>query len=502
MHKNDSNSGNRIAWGGIALAMVILSAVSISVPKAAAQSLQSGAKDATAYTQLFDQVYQFILKNYVDTVDPKVLYEGAMKGMFESLSDPYSVFLTDKMMGSMNDLTEGVFGGVGLYISKQARDPRLPEDAPRYIEIVSPIEDTPGWKAGLKPGDLISAIDGETTEPMSTDDAMGKIRGKPATTVALHIKRGKALEFDISVARAIIEIPTVRKALIPTDKGPVGYLRIIDFSPQTVPRVQETLKGFKTDGFKALIIDVRSNPGGLLDSVVQISDFFLDKGTIVSTKGRIPYENKVETAKSELSIAKDIPIVVLIDKGTASASEILSGALKDNRRALILGEKSYGKGVVQRIYPIDATGFKLTVSRYYTPSGGSIDKYGITPDIAIKEPDLSEAEAAELQKLISSGAIESWVEANPNASRAQRDSFAAKVLADGIKLPLRVITMIVKERLSRTSVAPAYDLEFDSGLTTALSTLDRPDFKSLIEASATVKETMDKLAASSPGTKK
>ncbi|MEI6387276.1 MAG: hypothetical protein WCQ50_11610, partial [Spirochaetota bacterium] len=126
MHKNDSNSGNRIAWGGIALAMVILSAVSISVPRAAAQSLQSGAKDAQSYTQLFDQVYQFILKNYVDTVDPKVLYEGAMKGMFESLSDPYSVFLTDKMMGSMNDLTEGVFGGVGLYISKQARDPRLP----------------------------------------------------------------------------------------------------------------------------------------------------------------------------------------------------------------------------------------------------------------------------------------------------------------------------------------------------------------------------------------
>ena len=494
---NGKRSKGRFAWGAVGVAMVLLSAVSIAVPRAAAQTAGGSSQDSRSYFQVFENVYQFILKNYVDVVDPKVLYEGAMKGMFEALGDPYSVFLSDKMMGSMNDLTEGVFGGVGLYISKQARDPRLPEDAPRYIEVVSPIEDTPGWKAGFKPGDLLLTINGEGSDPLSADDAMARIRGKPGSPVSFHVRRGKAMEFDLTVTRAIIEIPTVRKAVIPTAKGNVGYLRIIDFTPQTVPRVQEALASFDTAGYRALVIDVRSNPGGLLQSVVQISDLFLDKGTIVSTQGRSAFESSVDTAKPDLAISLDKPIVILIDRGSASASEILAGALKDNKRAYVIGEKSYGKGVVQRVYPIDTTGFKLTVSRYYTPSGGSIDKTGITPDIEVKEPELSDAETAEISKLYASGKIANFGDSHPGATAAERDAFVASLIKDGSSLSPRLLGRLIKEELSRTSMAPAYDLEFDRALAKALETMDRPDYADLLSAAKTVKENAEALKASS-----
>jgi carboxyl-terminal processing protease len=497
MNDSQGKRGRGFTWGAVGVAMVLLSAVSIAVPRAAAQTTGTAAQDSRSYFQVFENVYQFILKNYVDTVDPKILYEGAMKGMFEALGDPYSVFLNDKMMSGMNDLTEGVFGGVGLYISKQAKDARLPEDAPRFIEVVSPIEDTPGWKAGFKPGDLLLSINGEGTDPLSADDAMARIRGKPGSNVSFHVRRGKSMEFDITVARAIIEIPTVRKAIIPTPKGNVGYLRIIDFTPQTVPRVQDAIASFDKAGYRAMVIDVRSNPGGLLQSVVQIADLFLDKGTIVSTQGRSAFESSVNTANPDLAVSLDKPIIILIDRGSASASEILAGALKDQKRAVVIGEKSYGKGVVQRVYPIDTTGFKLTVSRYYTPSGGSIDKTGITPDIEVKEPDLTDAETAEIEKLYSSGKIANFADAHPNASAAERDAFAESLLKEGSKLSPRILGRLIRDELSRTSVAPAYDLEFDTVLAKALETIDRGDYADLLAKAKTVKENADALKAAS-----
>lgn len=490
------NSGNRVAWSAVAAAMALVAALSIAVPRAAAQTAGEQGGSSLQYFQTLEGVWQFIQRNYVDKVDPKVLYQGAMKGMFDALGDPYSVFLDDKLMGGLNDTLEGAFGGVGLYISKQAPDPRLPADAPRYIEIVSPIEDTPGWRAGFKPGDLIMKIDGESTVPMSADDAMAKIRGKPDTKVTLHIRRGKSLELDIAVARAIIEVPSVRKGVIPGPKGDIGYIRIIDFTPQAVQRVQEAIAGFAKTGYRAIILDVRSNPGGLLQSAVQIADFFLSSGPIVSTIGRIPQENSVEKATPSLLVPPDKPLVVLIDQGSASASEILSGALKDQKRALVIGSRSYGKGVVQRVYPIDdTTGFKLTVSRYYTPSGGSIDKTGITPDIAVKEPELSDAETAEAQRLLDSGKIVGFAESKPQATVAERDAFAAELLKGGYKLPLRTIELLIKEELSRNDLSSPFDLEFDTVLQTAISTIDRPDYAELLAKAQTVKEHADAEAA-------
>lgn len=490
------NLRERMTWGFVGAAMIFISAISLAVPTAAAQSTDQKSADTRQYFQVFENVYQFILKNYVDEVDAKELYQGAMKGMFEALGDPYSVFLDDAMMSDMTDVTEGVFGGIGLYISKQIPDPSLPEDVPRFIEVVSPIEDTPGWRAGFKPGDLIVEINGESTAPLSTDEAQAKIRGEAGSEVSFKIRRGEKLEFALTVKRAIIEIPTVRKALIPTGKGSVAYLRIIDFTPQTFPRVQEALKEFDDSGYRAMIVDVRSNPGGLLQSVIQIADLFLDRGVIVSTKGRSPFENSVNRAKPDLGVPADKPVIVLINRGSASASEILAGALKDNKRALLIGEKSYGKGSVQQVFPLDGNGFKLTMARYYTPSDWNIDKTGIMPDIEAKEPDISDAEAAEIERLFTSGRITAFVKEKPQATTAEREEFAQSLVAEGYGLPVRLLSRLVKDELSRTSIAPTYDLEFDVALVKALDTIDRPDYSSLLAEAKTIKE----LAAASDST--
>lgn len=486
----------RAAWGGLGLALFLFASLSFSVPAAVAQGAQSRDAERERYFQVFENVYDFILDNYVDEVEAKKLYEGAMKGMFEALGDPYSVFLDEAMMSDMTDVTEGKFGGIGLYISKQARDPRQPEDAPRYIEIVSPIEDTPGWRAGFKPGDLIVEIEGESTAPFSTDEAQSRLRGKPGTPITVKVRRGSSVFLDFTVTRAVIEIPTIRKALIPTGRGQVAYLRIIDFTPQTLPRVQEAIKEFNAAGYVGMVVDVRSNPGGLLQSVIQISDLFLSKGVIVSTRGRNPSENSVSRARPDLSVPADKPVVLLINRGSASASEILAGALKDNKRAYLIGENSYGKGSVQQIFPVDGTGFKLTMARYYTPSDENIDKTGIPPDLVAAEPEPTESENQAFEKLYEAGLIREFAEKNPEADKAKRDAYARELRAKGYGLSERLLQRLLRDELARTKPTVAYDLEFDEALNAALATLAKPDFDRLLAQTKSVKELVAEKKAS------
>lgn len=480
----------RFAWGAVTALLLLVSAIGFSAPAAFAEGSDPQAAEAQRYFQIFENVYQFILQNYVDEVEAKKLYEGAMKGMFESLGDPYSVFLDEAMMSDMNDTTEGKFGGIGLYISKQAGDPKAGEDAPRYIEIVSPIEDTPGWRAGFKPGDLIVKIEGESTAPLSTDEAQSRLRGEAGKDITVTVRRGVA-EFDITVTRAVIEIPTVKSALIPTKAGNAAYLRIIEFTPQTLPRVQEAIKGFDAAGYTSLIVDVRSNPGGLLDSVVRIADLFLDGGVIVSTKGRNPLENSVRRAKPDLAVPKDRPMVLLLNRGSASASEILAGALKDQKRAFLVGENSYGKGSVQVPYPIDGTGFKLTLARYYTPSDENIDKTGIPPDLVAAEPELSEAETAALVKLFEGDEIGAFAKKKPQASQAEREAFAKSLAAKGYALPERLLKRLVRDEFQKTSLAPVYDLEYDAALQAALAALADPAFAKRLSEAPSVKDLVE-----------
>jgi carboxyl-terminal processing protease len=466
--------------------VAVISLASIPVPRAFAQANDQASADARKYLEILNNTFRFVMQSYVDQPDAKKLYEGAMKGLFEALGDPYSVYMDDQEMGALNVRTTGEFGGVGLYISKQLRDPKAP-DEPRYIEIISPIEDTPGWKFGLKAGDLIIKIDGEPTAPLTTDDAQKRIRGKPNTTVTLTIRRPGLDDFEAKIGRTLIEFPNVKRALIPTSKGNVGYIRIIEFNAQAQSRVREALKEFDKSGYRALILDVRNDPGGLLQSVIEIANDFLDSGVIVSTKSRNLYENAVARAKPGQAIPGDKPIVILLNRGSASASEILAGALKDNKRAYLVGENSYGKGSVQQIYPIDGAGFKVTISRYYTPSDENIDKTGIPPDLEAKEPEFSKAETDSLQKLYDSGRISEITASWSTRSAAQKTAIAKES-----GLSENLLSRLAKDEANRKNPnPPVYDLEYDVALKAALDVLDRPDYPQMLAAAKTVRELVE-----------
>ena len=410
----------------------------------------------------FFEVFRFVQENYVDEekVSSDNLIQGALRGMFEALDDPHSAYLSPEEMRDLDDTTMGRFGGVGLIISK----------IDRGVEVVSPIEGTPAYRAGVNAGDIIVAVDGESVVDLNIDEVLSVLRGEPGSSVTMTIVRGKALRFDVRVVRDMIEVPTVRQDMIP---GGIAYLRIIQFTPLTVDRVEDSLQQFTDSGYNSLIIDLRSNPGGLLSAVIDISDFFLSKGPIVSTRSRVPSENHVFYASSRNTIVpEDLPIVVLIDRGSASASEILAGALQDTGRATIMGEKSYGKGSVQQIKRVGDAGFRLTMSRYYTPLGKNIDKIGISPDVPVQEPELTEEEEQALSRILEEELITDFLSRYPNPTDADIDSFEQELAGKGIELNDRYIRRLVRNELNRTNNnPPVYDLEFDLVLQEAVNYL-------------------------------
>ncbi|MDR1636521.1 MAG: S41 family peptidase [Treponema sp.] len=419
-------------------------------------------------------------------MDSKVLYEGAMQGMLNALGNPYSAFLVESEMSDLSDTTQGSFGGVGLYISKpiEAR----PDGKPPYVEVAAPIEDTPGWRAGINPGDLIIRINGEAIDVLSMDEVLSRLRGTPGEEVKLIIRRGEKLEFPVTLVRAIIEVSTTKFAMIDN----IGYLKLLTFTPMTVPRARDAISDFKAKGYKALILDLRNNYGGLLNSAVGISGLFVEGGVVVSTKSRIVTDIQTFYARGKAEVAADIPMVVLINRGSASASEIVAGALKDRGRAYLVGEKSFGKGSVQQVYPLDnnKTGFKLTTARYYTPSDVNIDKIGIPPDREIKFPDFTEADAEKLNELINANKIPGFIASKPQANAAEIDAFARQ-LSREYSLDASLLRRLIKNEQNRTTIAPVYDLEYDVQLQEAVKILKEENFPALMQTSKTLKTLQD-----------
>ncbi len=452
----------RVLWIGVTaffLAVIVLLSFS---PRVLAGNQDT---EKQRMLKIFQDVLSFVQENYVDekAVDSKVLIEGAMKGMFEALQDPHSAYLTGEDMRDLNDTTMGKFGGVGLIITK----------GDKGADVVSPIEDTPAFKAGVQAGDVITAIDGQPIVDLSTDDVVKILRGRPGTEVTMSLLRGKSLTFDLKVVRDLIEVPTVKHAMMPDG---IGYLRIIQFTPLTPGRVKEALQDFQKQGYRSLIVDLRSDPGGVLNAVIEIADYFLSGGPIVSTRSRIPSENHVYYASAGNDLVNpSIPVIVLIDRGSASASEILAGALRDTRRATLLGEKSYGKGSVQQIRSIGDGGFRLTMSRYYTPAGTTIDKVGIQPDIEIKEPELTKEEEDSYSELIEGRQIQQFVEAHPNPGKEEIATFIRSLRSDGIQLRERYIERMIRNEVNREAhKVPIYDLEYDPVLSRAVEQLNNP----------------------------
>jgi carboxyl-terminal processing protease len=433
------------------------------------------------YISIVQNVFDFIQRSYVDEVDPETLFEGAMSGMLNSLGDPHSAFLPARDMEDLNDTTQGSFGGVGLYISKPLE--AKPDGSPPYVEVASPIEDTPGWRAGINPGDLIVEIDGEATDVLSMDAVLARLRGVPGTSVRLLIRRGAALEFPVILTRAIIEVPVIKHAMI----GDTGYIRIISFTPMTADRSREALLDFKRQNCKNIIVDLRNNPGGLLEAAVEVCELFLEGGVVVSTRSRIENENQIYNAYGKPVVSPDIPLIVLINKGSASASEIVAGALKDRGRAYLIGEKSYGKGSVQKVFQVgNNTGFRLTTARYYTPSGANIDKIGIPPDREVLFPEFSTEDAEKLAGLIKENRIPEFVQANPGASQAKLDVFVQE-LNSRYGLDIGLLRRLVRNEQNRTVIAPVYDLEYDVQLQEAVNILRDGSYPALMRTTKTLK---------------
>jgi carboxyl-terminal processing protease len=458
------------------------------IPGAAAQGslqLQPGTANTQSqirnYTNIMQNVYDFIIRNYVEEVDPRVVFEGAMNGMFGALEDPYSTFLSESDMKDLSDTTQGSFGGVGLNIIK-ATAPR-PDGKPMWVEVVSPIEDTPGWRAGINPGDFIVKINDVATETINMDEVLAMLRGKEGESVNLVIRRGEKMEFPITLVRAIIEVPTVKHAMI----GKTGYLKLLTFTPMSAERARDAINEFKDKNYNSLILDLRNNYGGRLDAAVDISNLFLDGGLVVRTRSRIASENRDFNARKATLVAADIPVIVLINKGSASASEIVAGALKDRGRAYLVGENTFGKGSVQQVYPLSGTGFKITTARYYTPSDVNIDKVGIPPDREVKFPEYTEADAEKMNILINANKIPEFAEKNPKATPAQIETFA-QGLEREYKLNLSLLKRLIRNELNRTTIAPVYDMEYDVQLQEAMKIFESKTYQNLMKNSKTLKQ--------------
>ena len=345
------------------------------MPVFPAGTAHAAASDTYRNLNLFGDVFEKIRSDYVEKPDEQKLVEAAINGMLGSL-DPHSSYMDAKSFRDMQVQTRGEFGGLGIEVTQ--------EDG--LIKVITPIDDTPASRAGILSGDIISAIDGENVQGLSLNQAVDKMRGAPDTSVTLKILRGSNKDpQDIKLTRAVIQIKSVRERQEGDD---IGYIRITQFNEQTFEGVRAAIQKFQNDipaaKFKGYILDLRNNPGGLLDQSIAVVNCFLDRGEIVSTRGRNADETMRYNARPG-DLSKGKPVVVLINGGSASASEIVAGALQDHKRATILGTRSFGKGSVQTIIPLGQNNgaVRLTTARYYTPAGRSIQAKGIDPDVTV-----------------------------------------------------------------------------------------------------------------------
>jgi len=374
--------------------------------------------------ELFTDALSIVQADYVQAPEAKQLVYGALKGMLATL-DPYSQFLDPDSYNELKIETEGQFGGLGIEITIKDE----------LLMIISPIDDTPAYKAGLKAGDRIVKIDGEITRGITLLEAVKKLRGKPGTNVKLTILREGENELkDFTLTRDIIKIQSVREARLLEDH--IGYVRVSDFRESTPKDLEAALEQLKAQEMDGLIVDLRNNPGGLLDVAVSASELFLDRRQlIVSTKGRLKNQN-LEFRSRRAGLANEIPIVVLVNEGSASASEIVAGAIQDHRRGIILGTKSHGKASVQTIFPLkDGSALRLTTSTYFTPNGRSIHGEGIAPDVVVpfEAPPESKEKAPQAEEIFEN--LEQPNDKSPTANKPLDNQLARAVdLLKGIKV--------------------------------------------------------------------
>ena len=363
-----------------AVACVLVAPMSMSAP-------QGNTSETYRQLNLFGEVFERVRSDYVEDVTDKKLIEDAINGMLSAL-DPHSSYMNARAFQDTQIQTRGEFGGLGIEVTMENG----------LVKVVSPIDDTPASRAGLKPGDLIVELDGEQVQGLTLQDAVERMRGPVNSQIKLTIRRGTTEPFVVTLQRAVIRIQSVRNSV----EGDLGYIRITSFTEQTETGLRAAIQKIKDqvggNKLKGVVLDLRNNPGGLLDQAIAVSDAFIDKGEIVSTRGRRPEDAQRYNAKPG-DLLNGLPMVVLINGGSASASEIVAGALQDHHRAIVLGTRSFGKGSVQTIIPLGGQGaLRLTTARYYTPSGRSIQAQGIEPDIAVEQARLEKIDGGVIRR--------------------------------------------------------------------------------------------------------
>ena len=334
-------------------------------------------KDVYKFLNLFGEAFEKIKNNYVEDVTSKDLIESAIEGMLSSL-DPHSTYLNYDELNELKVQTKGEFGGLGIEVTLENG----------FVKVIAPIDDTPAAKAGIKSGDLITHLDEEPVLGMTLSEAVTIMRGKVGSRIKLTVNRNENENLDIMITRAIIQLKAVKAKI----ENNIGYIRVSSFNQKVDRQIIQSIQGFNDKNLIGYVLDLRNNPGGLLDQAVNVTDIFLERGEIVSTRGKNGKQgSRYNAVKKDLT--NGLPLVVLINQGSASASEIVAGALQDHKRAIIMGTKSFGKGSVQTIIPSgEDVAIKLTTAKYYTPSGRSIQKTGIDPDILVEQVELKKVD--------------------------------------------------------------------------------------------------------------
>ena len=399
-------------------------------------------EDVYQQLQLFGQAFDIIQKDYVEMPEAKKLIESAIDGMLRSL-DPHSAFLSAESFDEMREQTRGDFGGLGIEVTMEEG----------LVKVVSPIDDTPAANAGLQAGDFISQIDDDPVFGMTLNEAVRKMRGKVGTPIRVMILREGVDPQEVTIIRDVINIQAVKSR----QEGDVGYIRISTFNEKTYQQLEKAIATIKEDNANLVgfVIDLRNNPGGLLDQAIAVSDAFLDHGEIVSTRGRHEDDMYRFNAK-EGDLARDFPLVVLINSGSASASEIVAGALRDHERAIIMGTRSFGKGSVQTIRPMpNNTGLRMTTARYYTPSGRSIQAEGIEPHIVVPQGRIEFLQGQSRHESDLEGALDKGTEHGKSQDNAenQTDSVTDPSLIEDYQLA-RALDLLRSLAITRRDERP------------------------------------------------
>lgn len=456
----------RLVWIFALVFILGISFFNIYKPAVAnAQETTSNTNDFYRYSRLFQEVFTTLQQNFVDQekVTTKNLMYGAIKGMLEATGDPFTFFLDEKLNKEFTEEMSGKFGGVGMTIS--------PSEDNNWIMVISPIEDGPAEKLGILPGDIIAEIDGQSAKGKTPDEVASLLRGKPGTKIKVGIRRSGVKDLvNFDITRAIINIKSIKYKML---EDSIGYIRVSTFGDETEKDFKNALIDLKKQGVKKLVLDMRNNPGGRLDTAIKMADYVLSGGKIVYVRGRNKKQDEDIYASAKDDILPDVPITLLVNKYSASASEVFAGALQDNSRAKIIGEQTFGKFSVQYILPLDKkdkTAFKLTIAHYYTPNGRRLHGEGIPPDYLVEEDKLSDADITALTKIREGKYVADYIAKNPNESADKKEiSNLAKTLeTNGIKISPELLEKYVYIERHKSDYKEVVDMKYDKQLRAAI----------------------------------